>query len=79
VAVGILGVLRLGYPAHFTRDTRASFDHYETLLRGFAFGLLVTLMLSPEFWQIARRRQNGSNQSLEPTQHFVVSSRRCAH
>jgi len=27
---GVLGVLRLGYPTHFTRVTRASFYHFET-------------------------------------------------
>ena|SRR5689334_2632220 len=65
---GILGVLRLGFPGHFTRATRASFDHYETLLAGFALGLLASLLLSPEFWQkFGRPHHNRSNQSLEPT------------
>jgi len=63
----ILGISRLGYPSHFTRATRASFYHFETILGGFAIGLLTSLFLSAEFWQICRRRQNGSNQSLQPT------------
>jgi len=64
---GILGVLRFGYPAHFTRATRVSFDHFHTLLGGFAIGLLISLLLSAEFWQICGRRHNRSNQALEPT------------
>ncbi len=64
---GILGVLRFGYPTHFTRGTRASFDHFDALLGGFALGLLTSLLLSAEFWQIARSGHSRSNQSLEPT------------
>ncbi len=64
---GILGVLRLGFPTHFTRVSRANFDHYGTLLGGFALGLLTSLLLSPEFWQIAKPRSNRSNQTLQPT------------
>jgi hypothetical protein len=64
---GVLGVLRLGYPTHFTRVTRASFYHFETLLGGFALGLLTSVLLSAEFWQIARSWHSRSNQSLEPT------------
>jgi hypothetical protein len=64
---GVLGVLRLGYPTHFTRATRANFDHFGSVLGGFALGLLAALLLSPEFWQISRRGGRRSNQSLEPT------------
>ena len=64
---GILGILRLGYPAHFMRATRANYFYYETGLGGFALGLLTSLLLSVEFWHISRTRHNGSNQSLEPT------------
>jgi hypothetical protein len=74
VGWGILGVLRLGFPAHFTRATRWSFDHYETLLGGFALGLFTSLLLSSEFWQIAKPHRNRSNKSLEPT-----AGRRDAH
>jgi len=62
---GILGVLRFGYPTHFARATRASFYHFDTLLGGFALGLLTSLLLSAEFWQIARIGHSRSNQ--EPT------------
>jgi hypothetical protein len=64
---GILGVLRFGYPAHFTRAARASFDHFDALCGGFALGLLTSLLLSAEFWQLSRRQHSSSNQSLEPT------------
>jgi hypothetical protein len=64
---GIFGVLRLGYASHFTRASRATFDHFESVLGGFALGLLASLLLSPEFWQIAGRGRNRSNQALERT------------
>lgn len=66
VGWGALGVLRLGYPTHFARATLASFHHYQTLLSGFALGLLTSLLLSREFWQIAKPYR-GSNNSLQPT------------
>ena len=64
---GILAVLRFGFATHFTRATRLSFDHYATLLGGFALGLLTSLVLSSEFWQITKLHRDRSNQSLQPT------------
>jgi multisubunit Na+/H+ antiporter MnhB subunit len=55
IPYGTLGVLRLGFPAHFSRYTRFSFDHCGTLLGGIANGVLTSLLLSPEFWHLTRR------------------------
>ncbi len=30
-------------------------DHFGSVLGGIAIGLLISLLLSPEFWQLARR------------------------
>jgi hypothetical protein len=34
---------------------RYKLDHYGSILGGIAIGLLISLLLSPEFWQLARR------------------------
>jgi len=34
---------------------RYNLDHYGSVLGGIAIGLLISLLLSPEFWQLARR------------------------
>jgi hypothetical protein len=49
------GVLRLGFNTHFSRQMRYNLDHYGSVLGGIAIGLLISLLLSPEFWQLARR------------------------
>jgi len=56
--------LRLGYPMHFARQTRLDFYHFETVLGGIAIGLLIGLLLSPEFWQIAQRQDTSRHEGL---------------
>lgn len=55
IPYGTIGVLRLGFPTHFSRQMRYNLDYYGTVLGGIAIGLLISLLLSPEFWQVARR------------------------
>jgi len=55
IPYGTLGVLRLGFPTNFSRQMRYNLDHFGSVLGGIAIGLLISLLLSPEFWQLARR------------------------
>jgi hypothetical protein len=42
-------------------------DHMKSNLSGLAVGMLLCLMLSPEFRSFLRRKPKASNQALEPT------------
>jgi membrane associated rhomboid family serine protease len=61
-----LGFMLLFYSSHFTRHTRVSLGAWMSHLSGIAIGLLISLILSPEFREIARCSSR-SNQSLQPT------------
>jgi len=70
IAWGILGVLRLGYASHFTRATQARFDHVESVLGGFAPGLLTNLVefrVLGDQSAISTKLVKRSNQSMKPT------------
>ena len=49
-----LGFLLLLYPTHFNRQTRFSLNQWKSHLSGIAVGLLISLLLSKEFWQLSR-------------------------
>ena len=44
-----------------------AFDHMKSNVSGLAVGMLLCLMLSPEFRSFLRRKPKASNQTLEPT------------
>jgi hypothetical protein len=50
-----LGFLLLFYSSHFTSHSRAYLVHWKSTLSGVALGLLISLLLSPEFRELARR------------------------
>jgi len=50
-----LGFLLVFYSSHFTRQTRFSLSHWKSHIGGIAVGLLISLVLSSEFRQLARR------------------------
>jgi hypothetical protein len=49
-----LGFIRLFYAAHFSRQARWSLDHWRTHVAGIAVGLLISALLSSDFWQLSR-------------------------
>jgi len=71
----LLGIFALAWSAfesvivvgagHISRHRFVVLSQCRAMIAGIAFGLFLSLLFSPEFWRIARRR--GSNQSLEPT------------
>ena len=52
-----LGFLLLLYSEQFSRHTRAYLFQWKSHLSGIAMGLLISLILSPEFRQLARPRR----------------------
>jgi hypothetical protein len=54
IAWAALGFIRLCYSAHFSRQARWSLDHWKTHIAGIAVGLLISAVLSPDFWQLSR-------------------------
>ena len=54
------------YASHLTRHVRISLDLWMSHLGGIGLGLLISLILSPDFREMARRSSR-PNQSLEPT------------
>jgi membrane associated rhomboid family serine protease len=61
-----LGFLLLFYSSHLTSQTRSSLFQWKSHISGIAVGLLISLLLSSEFRQFARRSRR-SNQALQPT------------
>lgn len=59
-----LGFLLLFYSEHFTRHTRDYLFQWKSHLSGIAMGLLISLILSPEFRQLARPRRRSEPQGL---------------
>ncbi len=53
-AWAVLGFIRLFYAARFSRQARWSLDHWRTHVGGIAVGLLISALLSPDFWQLSR-------------------------
>lgn len=60
-----LGLTLLLNASHLTRQIRLSLEHWRSHLGGIGLGLLISLILSPEFREIARR--SGPNRSLDST------------
>ena len=60
-----LGFLLLFYSSHLTSQTRSSLFQWKSHISGIAVGLLISLLLSSEFRQFARRSRR-SNQALQP-------------
>ncbi len=60
-----LGLTLLLNASHLTRQVRLSLDHWRSHLGGIGLGLLISLILSPEFREIARRSR--PSQSPDPT------------
>jgi hypothetical protein len=54
IACGTVGFIRLFYSTHFTRQGQAILEHWKTLLGGILIGLLISAMLSPDFWKVSR-------------------------
>src|ERR1700720_1044327 len=54
IAWGGLGFIRLFYSTHFTRQGRFALDDWKTHIAGIAVGLLISLLLSPDFWKVSR-------------------------
>ena len=50
-----LGFLLLFYSSHFTRQSRVYLFHWKSHISGIAVGLMISLLLSTEFRQLARR------------------------
>jgi membrane associated rhomboid family serine protease len=59
-----LGFLLLFYSEHFTRNTRDYLFQWKSHLSGIAMGLLISLILSPEFRQLARAGRRSEQQGL---------------
>ena len=54
VAWGTLGFIRLFYSAHFSRQGRIALDHWKTHIGGIVVGLLISMLLSADFWKVSR-------------------------
>jgi membrane associated rhomboid family serine protease len=59
-----LGFLLLFYSEHFTRHTLGYLFQWKSHLGGIAIGLLTSLILSPEFPQLARAGRRSEQQGL---------------
>ena len=57
IAFGVIGIVLLAWGSQLSRSTRILLYHIEYRLPPFAIGLLVSLLLSSEFRQIARRHR----------------------
>jgi len=53
-AWAVLGFIRLFYSAHLSRQAQWSLDHWKTHIAGIAVGLVISALLSRDFWQVSR-------------------------
>jgi membrane associated rhomboid family serine protease len=60
IAWGALGFIRLFYSAHLTGQGRVNLDHWKTHMAGIALGLLISALLSPDFWKVSRHYRSYS-------------------
>jgi hypothetical protein len=54
-----LGVTLLVYAPHLSKQLRVSLDHWMSESGGMGLGLLISLILSPEFREICRQSRPG--------------------